>query len=224
MNLSDLEEIFKNKKLFRKALVHRSFLNESREFKESNERLEFLGDSVLQLLTSQYLYERFPAYTEGQMTNLRSMIVRTGSLAQMAKNLSIGPHLQMSRGEKDSGGQANDSLLADAMEAIIGALFLDSGLEAVRTFLNETLFPGIDQILKENKVYDYKSLAQELTQRELKKSPHYEVLNSSGPDHDRTFTVGFFLGLKKISEGVGKSKQFAEQEAAKSALEKLTKE
>ncbi len=204
-------------------MVHRSYLNESKEFGESNERLEFLGDSVLQVLTSVYLYQRFPKYTEGQLTNLRSMVVRTVSLAGVARELDLGKYLQMSRGERDSGGQNNESLLADSIEAVIGALYLDSGLEAVDDFLKEILFPKIDQILESNKIFDYKSLAQEIAQKDFKQSPVYKILQTSGPDHDRIFTVGLYLKEKLIAQGSGKSKQTAEQEAAKSTLEILTK-
>lgn len=212
---------FKNSQYLKQALVHRSYLNESNEFSQSNERLEFLGDSILQVLTSTYLYHRFPDYAEGQLTNLRSMIVRTTSLAQLARELDLGKDLQMSRGEKDSGGQDNESLLADTAEAIIGALYLDSGFEAVDTFLKTVLYSKVDRILEENKVFDYKSMVQEFTQKEFKQSPIYSVLKTSGPDHNRVFTIGLYLADKLIARGQGKSKQTAQQEAAKEALEKL---
>ncbi len=222
MTIADLEKIFKDKGLLEQAFIHRSYLNESEEFSESNERLEFLGDSVLQVLTSTYLYHKFPESAEGQLTNLRSAVVRTTTLAAVARQLNLGPVLKMSKGEEDSGGRQNDSLLANTFEAILGALYLDSGIPVANRFLEEILFPKIEEIVRENIIFDYKSLVQETAQKKYKKSPSYQILTASGPDHDRLFTVGLFLRKEKIGEGTGKNKQAAEQAAAKSALEKLT--
>ena len=208
---------FKNSELLTQALVHRSYLNENKDFFESNERLEFLGDAVLSILTSEYLYKKFPKYPEGQLTNTRSVLVRGKTLAEVAKSLHLGEFLLMSRGERDSGGAKNSALLADATEALIGAIYLDQGLEATRKFLEEYLFA------KDFEAIDFKSVAQEVAQAKLKLSPKYKVIKSVGPDHDKTFTVGLFLNEELTGVGEGKSKQEAEQAAAKVALEKLTK-
>ncbi|OGG06335.1 ribonuclease III [Candidatus Gottesmanbacteria bacterium RIFCSPHIGHO2_01_FULL_42_12] len=221
MDLDSLEKKigvnFKNKLLLAQALVHRSYLNESKEFSESNERLEFLGDAVLSILTSEYLYKKFPKHPEGQLTNTRSVLVRGKTLAEVARSLSLGDFLLMSRGERESGGSQNSALLADATEALIGALYLDQGLETVREFLEKFLYS------KDYEAIDFKSVAQELSQAKLKLSPKYKVIKAVGPDHNKIFTIGIYFGEDLAGTGEGKSKQEAEQAAAKVALEKLTK-
>lgn len=206
---------FNDESLLKTALTHRSYLNENKGVRESNERLEFLGDSVLSILTSEYLYKKFPDLAEGGLTNTRSVLVRGKTLALVARELNLGEFLLMSKGERDSGGARNDALLADATEAVIGAIFLDQGLNAVREFLQKYLFS------KSFEAVDYKSLVQEMAQSKLRLSPKYKVLQSIGPDHDKKFTVGIIIGSKEYGQGEGKSKQEGEQAAAKAALEKL---
>lgn len=213
---------FNNIHLLHQALIHRSFLNESKEFSESNERLEFLGDSVLSLITSRYLYERFPKYSEGELTNLRSILVRSKTLSEIGEELNLGQFLQMSRGERESGGSKNSALLANTVEAIIGSIYLDSNLDKVTEFLQHFLFPKVEEVLTTHEVYDFKSTVQERLQEKYKASPVYKVLATIGPDHDKTFTVGLYLGQKLLGKGLGKSKQAAEQEAAKDTLEKIS--
>lgn len=211
-----LKIVFKNSLLLKRALTHRSYLNEHPGEKlASNERLEFLGDAVLEFLVSQFIYQQFPHYPEGKLTNLRSKLVCDRSLAKIAKRLEIGEHLLLSRGEEESGGRENLSLLANAFEALIGAIFLDQGLTAANSFLESYLFPTIE----EAKNYrDYKSDFQEQAQEQFRITPTYRILKTSGPDHGKIFTVGVFLAKKPWGRGVGKSKQAAEQAAARHAL------
>lgn len=211
---------FQNHALLTEALTHRSFLNES-QARKSNERLEFLGDSVLSLLTSTHLFQLFPKLPEGQLTNLRSHLVRAKTLAKIAKDLELGTHLLMSRGEEKSGGRENESLLANLFEAILGAIYLDRGLDTAQDFLEKHLFPLVKLASQETEIFDYKSRLQESTQRQTQVSPKYKVLSETGPDHNKTFTVGVFLREKRLAVGSGKSKQDAEQDAARVALQTL---
>jgi len=211
---------FTNKKLFTLAFTHRSYLNEANEKVESNERLEFLGDSILSFIISTHLYKTYPNFNEGILTNLRSLLVNTKSLAAVAKELDFGKHLLLSKGEEDSKGRENESLLANALEAYIGALYLDKGVEEVIDFLNQAIVPKI-QSLVENKVFkDPKSLLQEYVQSHKNPSPVYKVIHEEGPPHAKIFTMGVFVNEEKIGEGTGKSKQLAEENAAKQALDK----
>lgn len=226
-NLNQLEQQlcvnFKNPQLLAQALVHRSYLNEiTGQELDSNERLELLGDAVLNFIVSHWLYEKFPHYKEGQLTNLRSNLVRTSTLSQISTKLEIGQNLLMSRGEKDSGGEKNPTLLANSFEAIVGALFLDQGMEKSENFIKTHLEPFLNQILSKGEFKDSKSLLQEKIQEKIKESPIYKTIKEKGPDHDKTFTVGVYNQRKLLARGVGKSKQEAEENAAKIALEKLT--
>lgn len=210
---------FKNEKLLIQAFVHRSYLNEHPdEGLVSNERLEFLGDAILEFLTSEFLYQKFPHFSEGELTNLRSKLVCERSLSKIAKRLGFGKSLLLSRGEEESGGRENPSLLANTFEAVLGAIYFDQDLERVKKFLDIHLFP----IIKEVKKYqDYKSDFQEMAQEKFKITPTYRVLKETGPDHARIFTIGIYLEKKLWGRGVGKSKQEAEQEAAKKAFKKI---
>lgn len=223
-DLTALEKIigvtFSDKSLLEKALTHRSFLNENRALSESNEHLEFLGDSVLSIIVSTQLYRRFSSYPEGKLTNLRSLLVKSQTLGNLSRELGLGQFLYMSKGEERSGGRENLSLLADTFEAILGAMYLDSGLDSARKFLERHLFPLIPEIEKKEELMDYKSSLQEMTQDKEKLSPVYRVLSQSGPDHDKTFEVGAYLQDRQLGTGQGKSKQIAEQAAARHALEK----
>ncbi len=214
---------FINPKLLEQAFTHRSYLNESPDTLESNERLEFLGDSILSFFVSDYLYRNYPHYDEGVLTNLRSLLVNTKSLATLSQELNFGDRLMLSRGEKEAGGQSNQSLLADCFEAFIGALFMDRGEEVTRQFVSDTLLVKIPDIVAQKTFKDPKSLLQEYTQSQKKGSPLYQVINEEGPAHARVFTIEVKVGDKVCGQGSGKSKQEAEEEAAKIALEMLTK-
>lgn len=201
------------------ALVHRSYLNEHPQQKlTSNERLEFLGDAIMEFIVSEVLYQKFPNYSEGKLTSLRSKLVCDRSLSKIAKKLHLGNYLLLSRGEEESGGRKNPTLLSNTFEAVLGAIYLDQGLSAVKKFLNTHLFPTVKEA---KKFKDYKSDFQEIAQKKFKITPIYKTLKETGPDHAKTFVVGVYLGKKLYGKGVGRSKQEAEQSAAKKALEKL---
>jgi ribonuclease-3 len=227
MTIDDLQKdigiSFKNSELLQRAFVHRSHLNEAKESCLSNERLEFLGDSVLSFLTSEFLYTKYPDFEEGTLTNIRSSLVKTGSLAEVAQRLHLGELLLLSHGEEASGGRHNQSLLADAFEALLGAMYLDQGAERVREFLSRCLFPATEAIVRTKAYLDYKSLLQEIIQQESRISPTYQVVKSEGPDHAKTFWVQAHVNSEILGTGSGKSKQEAEQAAAKNALEKMGK-
>ncbi len=224
-NVQKLEQAlnlqFKNSRLLEEALVHRSYLNENTNKTISNERLEFLGDAVLELLVSKYLYTHYPEFSEGKLTNLRSSVVNTKSLAEIAQSINLGDYLRLSKGEEISGGRSNKSLLADVFEAVLGAMFLDQGLAPVEVFLENHLLPLIDNIVKTGEYNDYKSILQEKVQEKHRVTPLYKVFKEEGPDHDKTFFSAVYIENKKLGEGSGKSKQEAEQEAARSDLEAL---
>ncbi len=212
---------FKDRKLLRQAFIHRSYLNESSET-DSNERLEFLGDSILSFVVSNYLYRKHPEFDEGKLTNLRSLLVNTKNLAQVSKDLGIGRRLMLSKGEEESGGRANQSLLADGLEAVIGALFLDQGISEVEKFLGEVLLPKAEEFVRKDLLKDPKSLLQEKVQASKKGPLNYDVIKEEGPAHAKTFTVGVFVNSTLIGTGMGKSKQVAQENAALEALEKLS--
>lgn len=212
---------FNDPKLFDQAFTHRSFLNESREKVESNERLEFLGDSILSFVVSRHLYVTYPEYNEGMLTNMRSLLVNTKSLAEISGELGLGGYLKLSKGEEESNGRENQSLLADCYEAFIGALFMDQGLEPAVAFIAETLFPKAMKFADRDALKDPKSLLQEHVQAQKHASPVYKVLHEEGPAHAKIFTIGVFVNDVQMGEGVGKSKQIAEEGAAKQALEKI---
>ncbi len=211
----------KNKKLLEEALTHRSYLNEVKEKISSNERLEFLGDSILSFIVSDYLFNNYSEFNEGKLTNLRSLLVNTKMLADMAKECNLGQMLRLSKGEEESGGRNNPSLLADTFEAFIGALFLDKGIEEVQKFINLTVIPRADEFIQKNLLKDPKSRLQELVQAKKQTSPLYKVIGEEGPAHSKTFTVGVFVNEKLLGTGTGHSKQTAEENAALSALEKI---
>jgi len=227
MNFDQLEKIlgikFKNLGLLKEALTHRSYLNEFKNKNlQSNERLEFLGDAVLSFVVSTWLFKKFPQYFEGKLTNLRSNLVKTSSLTKIAQKLKVGDYLLLSKGEKESQGQQNPSLLANAMEAIIGAIFLDQGIETAKIFIENNFQPLLEEIMQTGKFKDYKSLLQEKIQAQTSQSPVYKTIKEEGPEHNKIFTVSVTAEGEILAMGVGKSKQKAEEEAAKQALEKLT--
>ena len=213
---------FKNKDLLENAFIHRSYLNEHPECQlSSNERLEFLGDAVLEFLTSEHLYKTYDKEPEGRLTAYRSSLVKTETLAEVAKKLKFGERLKLSRGEDESGGRESEYLLADTFEAFLGALYLDQGIPACRKFLEEHLFPKLEEIVATGAYKDYKSLLQEIAQEKVSFTPTYKVLDEWGPDHNKTFKVGVFIHNKMEGVGEGSSKQRAEVSAAEDALKKL---
>lgn len=214
---------FTNQELLKLAFIHRSHLNEARNIRVSNERLEFLGDAVLSFLTSHFLYEKYPEFPEGTLTNIRSSLVKTKSLSDASQQLQLGELLFLSHGEEASGGRQNQSLLADVFEALLGAIFLDQGIEGAKRFLETYLFPNVDEIVESKSYIDFKSLLQEIIQQDTKVSPTYRVVKSEGPDHARTFWIEAVVGETVLGSGSGHSKQEAEQKAALSALEKMGK-
>lgn len=210
---------FSNKLLLETSVTHRSYLNEHRDVPEHNERLEFLGDAVLELIVSDYLYRKFADRAEGELTSFRSALVRTDSLAESAKKLKIGEYLRLSRGEEESGGREKDYLLANAFEAILGAIYLDKGYEKARDFVYRTLIPKLAEIVEYRLDIDNKTKIQELAQSEYKTTPTYEVIDERGPDHDKTFTVVVKIDDKIVGKGTGSSKQKAEEKAAEVGIE-----
>ena len=216
-----LKEQLNYNKTFQKAFIHRSFLNEAGSNLESNERLEFLGDAVLSFIISSYLFKERLGDAEGDLTNLRSFIVKTKSLAKAASDLNLGSFLVLSKGEELSGGRENTQILANTFEALLGAIYLEHGLERATQFISMSLLPLFSQELKSGPPKDAKSYLQELAQTKTKQSPKYKILSTSGPDHSKQFSVGVFLEGKMIGKGEGSSKQVAEEAAAAKALEQL---
>lgn len=201
------------------ALTHRSFVNEHKNMPDHNERLEFLGDAVLEMVTSDYLYREF-LFPEGVMTAVRSALVRTESIGQAGKELGYEPLVRLSKGEKHGSERAHDTILADCFEAVIGAIYLDQGYETVRKFIDKYILSKTAKVLDEDLWRDPKSFAQELSQKHDGVTPVYRTLHEEGPDHDKTFTVGMFVGGKMLSQGVGHSKQDAQAIAAREGIRK----
>ena len=212
--------IFKDKKLLEQAFIHRSYINENNDSHFShNERLEFLGDAVLELIITDYLYNKYPDRDEGDLTAYRSALVNAVIIGEVALELGMNDYLLLSKGEAKDVGKARSYILANTYEAYIGAVYIDQGYDVAQGFIARTLFGKIDEIVAKKLWRDAKSLVQEKSQEYLNVTPVYKVLNESGPDHDKHFTVGVFFGDDRIAEGKGKSKQEAEQAAARSALE-----
>ena len=210
---------FKDETILETALTHRSYLNEHRDIPENNERLEFLGDAVLELIVSDFLFHTYPDRPEGDLTSFRSALVRTDSLAHSARDLEVGKYLRMSKGEEDSGGRDKDYLLANTFEAILGAIYLDHGYSTCQEFISKVLFPKIEQIVEYRLDIDSKTRMQELSQSVFKLTPTYEVIKEEGPDHNKIFTVVVKLEDKVVGTGQGSSKQRAEEQAAIEGIE-----
>ncbi len=220
LHMARLGLTFTNPALIQEALTHRSYLNENKTAGNHNERLEFLGDAVLELATTNFLFHKFPSKPEGDLTAFRASLVNTYSLADTAEALGMNDMLMLSKGEAKDTGRARQIILANAFEALLGALYLDQGFEAVEAFLTENLYPKMDDIIAKRAYQDAKSTFQELSQDKRSITPTYKTLQEIGPDHDRVFTVGAFIGNEEIARGDGKSKQEAEQAAAQAAIDK----
>jgi len=212
---------FKDQNLLMKAFVHRSYLNENNIAEESNERLEFLGDAVLELVITEYLYEKYKK-DEGELTAIRSALVRGRNLSEVATEVGLYDCLFLSIGEKKSSEKAKSLILANALEALIGAIYLDLGYEVVKEFIVKNIASKADTILEDKLYIDSKSELQEKIQETQKITPHYRVLSEEGPDHNKKFTSGVYVGEELIAKGIGSSKNSAEQDAASKALEVLS--
>lgn len=210
---------FKNKDLLKQAFIHRSFLNEHKSLKgKHNERLEFLGDAVLELVITRYLYNEYPDKNEGDLTSIRSALVNAQTCADVARKLDANDYLLLSRGEAKDVGRARQYILANALEAIIGAIYVDQGYDSASDFIMKYIAPMTAQIVKEELWVDAKSKFQEKAQDIEGITPSYKTTKETGPDHDKKFTVAVFIGNKMVAEGSGDSKQDAEQDAARIAL------
>lgn len=213
---------FGKKELLTEALTHRSYLNENPKWPvPHNERLEFLGDAVLELAVSEELFAQFPDYAEGQLTSHRAALVNYVMLAQVAKEIELGNFLYLSKGEAKDTGRARDVILANAIEAVIGAIYQDSGYEAAEKFVEKFVMTHLSEVQEKELYRDAKSSLQELAQEKLKVTPSYKVLKEFGPDHAKTFVVGLYFGEKLIAQGQGPSKQEAEVEAAKEGMKQV---
>lgn len=213
---------YKSIELYTEALTHRSYINEKKTSDiKHNERLEFLGDAVLELITTEYLYSTYPERPEGELTSFRAAIVRTDSLAIESRELGYGEFLKMSKGEEATGGRDKDYLLANTFEAMLGAMYLDLGYDFAKAFVTKTLVPKIETIVKERLDIDAKTKFQELAQSIFKVTPTYRVLSEEGPDHNKIFRVAVLVDEKEYGVGEGPSKQKAEEQAAIEALNTL---
>ena len=223
IQFSDFEKkikvIFKDKNLLKQAFTHRSYINENPAFSLShNERLEFLGDAVLELIVTDFLYKKYPQYTEGELTALRSALVNAIIISEIAGDVGMNDFLLLSKGEAKGFGKARQYILANTYEALVGAIYLDQGYEVVEKFITKTLLPKTEEIVNKKLWRDAKSLVQEKAQEFVSVTPSYKVLHETGPDHDKHFTAGIFFGPNLVAEGKGKSKQEAEQAAALATL------
>ena len=226
VNWQDLQQVigttFQDPSLLQQAFVHSSYVNENPDFPlPDNERLEFLGDALLSFIVAEKLYHEFPHLAEGELTEIRVSLVRQETLAQLASALKLGDYLYLGKGEESTGGRQRQTNLADAFEALIGAIFLDQGLTAARDFVLGKLDSRLDRIRTRGIGRNYKALLQEFTQAEYQQLPAYRVVETSGPPHDKDFTVEVTLEDKILGTGSGKSKRAAEMEAARSAWEEL---
>ena len=215
--------IFKNKNLLKEALTHRSYLNENPSWPlPHNERLEFLGDAVLELAVTEILFSRYPTSPEGELTSIRSALVNYQMLADIAKNMELGDYVFLSKGEAKDAGKAREVILANSFEAVLGAVYLDAGYESAKNFIEKAVMGRLDEVIEKKLYQDPKSLLQEIVQEKLRATPTYSVLSEKGPDHAKIFKVGVFFNGDLIAEGEGASKQEAEVEAAKNALKNVS--
>jgi len=217
--LKKIEKEFINKDLFKQAFTHKSWINENRGKWGSNERLEFLGDAILEFVVSKALYDKFPKKEEGYLTALRANLVNTKNLFVAAKELDLGKELLLSKGEEDGGGRENESLLADTMEALIGAIYMDRGIAAVRKFIEKVVLSGLSEKLKAP-LKDAKSRLQEFVQSQGFSAPKYKVASQTGPDHSKKFVIEVLVNGEIKGKGIGKNKSEGAQKAAQDALVK----
>jgi len=215
---------FKNKDLLKEALAHRSYLNENPSWNLShNERLEFLGDAVLELAVTENLFNRYPQYPEGHLTSLRAALVNYQAVAKVARDLNLENFILLSRGEAKDVGRAREVILANTMEALIGAIYLDNSYQEAKKIIEQFVIkPNLEKIIEDGLYKDPKSHLQEIVQEKLKLTPTYQILEEWGPDHKKIFRMGVYFGEKLITEGEGYSKQEAEIEAARNALEEIS--
>ena len=223
INFTDFEKktkiVFKDKDLLKQAFVHRSYINENpSKGLAHNERLEFLGDAVLELVVTDFLYKKYRNYTEGELTAVRSALVNAVIISSVAEDIGMNDYLLLSKGESKDNGKARQYILANTYEAYVGAIYMDQGYSAAEKFVEKTLLPKTEEIVNKKLWRDAKSLVQEKAQEFVNVTPAYKVLSESGPDHDKHFTVGIYFGPNLVAEGRGKSKQEAEQKAAEMAL------
>lgn len=222
-NFAELEQelglTFKNTEILRLAFVHRSYVNENDgDDLDSNERLEFLGDSVLEMAATRFLFDKFSSKPEGELTAIRSALVRGKHLGEVASKLNLGRFLILSKGEDNSGGRSKKYILANAIEALIGAIYLDRGYEAAEKFIHRYILQDVESIIAQGLHIDAKTKFQELAQEKANSTPDYRLIAEKGPDHNKSFEMGVYLGEELIAKGSGSSKQKAEQEAAQKAL------
>lgn len=211
---------FKKKDLLKQAFCHRSFLNENSDFPlEHNERLEFLGDAVLELIITEHLYKTYPKKSEGELTNWRAALVNAKMLAKISQEIGLNEYLLLSKGEEKEKGKARQYILANTIEALIGSFYLDAGYKPCQNFIKKYIIKELPQILENELFRDVKSSFQEWAQERVKVTPTYKVMEEKGPDHAKHFTIGVFLGKDLVAKGEGSSKQEAEEAAAKSGLE-----
>ncbi len=225
-DLKNLEKklgfVFKNQALLKEAVTHRSYLNENSEWPfPNNERLEYLGDAVLELAVSDFLFRKYPQAPEGQLTSYRAALVNYQMMARVAHEINLDDYLLLSKGEMKDNGKAREVILADGSEALIGAIYLDQGYEPAAAFVTANVLPHLEQVIAEGLYQDPKSLLQEFIQEEKKVTPTYRVLEETGPEHQKNFSVGVYSNDELIAEGVGTSKQEAERKAAEAAIAKL---
>ncbi len=224
MDFSPFEQrighVFRDRSLIEAAFTHRSYINENRRgAREHNERLEFLGDAVLELVVTEFLFAKYPEKPEGELTAYRAALVNTQSISDAGTKLGMNDFLLLSRGEAKDTGRARQIILANAFEAVIGALYLDAGYDVAREFIAAQLFHKTDEVVAKRLWQDAKSRFQELAQEKVSITPSYQLLDQSGPDHDKTFVIGVFLEAERVATGEGRSKQEAEQDAAQKAIE-----
>ncbi|MDI9354672.1 MAG: ribonuclease III [Cyanobium sp. MAG06] len=220
--LNKLNIKYNSLNIYEQAFTHRSYINENpKNVSGHNERLEFLGDAVLELLVSEYLYKKYPNITEGELTSIRSAMVNTHTLAKTAEDLQFNQYLKLSKGESKDTGKARISILADTFEAFLGGIYLDCGLSVSKIFLENNLFNRENDARKDTMLREAKSIIQEYSQDKLGITPSYKVIEEKGPDHNKDFVVGIYFGTKEIATGTGKSKQEAETSAAQNAMHKL---
>lgn len=211
---------FRDRSFLTLAFIHRSYINENRAVTEHNERLEFLGDAVLGMLISDYLYRFLPSTAEGQLSYLRSRLVEASSCVSYVQSLNIAPYILLGKGERMNDGRGRDSILADLFEAIVGAIYLDGGLEAVRDFIFRNFTPHIEEILK-TPLRNWKALLQDYCQKKYQQTPTYQVLQASGPDHSKIFEISVIVNQQELGRGKGASKKEAQQAAAEDAISRF---